>query len=174
VRGRSARVVLDELIERLRLGVGVLEHPEEVLEQHDLAADDGTAHAAASGAVDEVLEQRVADEFGGDEVAAARFTDVHRVEARRHAVGAVERHGASAAISASCDDGRRWDDDASPPRVLAVVAGARREPPRRARDPARRVPPLDHALELAHSALRHCLARSTSREGEDSSGKALW
>jgi hypothetical protein len=101
----------------------------------------------------------VANDVRGDEVAAARLADVHRVEARRHAVGAVERHGPSAAVSASCDDGRGGDDDASPPRVLGVVARARRAPRRRTRDPAGRVPPLDHALELAQPALRHCLGQ---------------
>ena len=122
---RSARVVLDELVERLRLRVGVLEHPEEVLEQHDLAADDGPACSAdaggAAGAVDEVLEQGVADEVRGDEVAAARLADVHRVEARGHAVGAVERRRPRASAAAEGEDGR--GGDAPPPRVLQGEPG---------------------------------------------------
>ena len=96
--GRSTRVVLDELVQRLgRWGRG-LQQPHEVVAQHHHPADFGDAGAvaahAAARAVHEVLEQRVADEVGGDEVAAARLADVHRVEARGHAVGAVERRRA--------------------------------------------------------------------------------
>jgi hypothetical protein len=121
---RSARVILDELGKRLRLRVGVLEHPEEVLEQHDLAADDGPAgaYAGAARAVDEVLEQGVADEVRGDEVAAARLADVDRVEARGQAVGAVERCRPRATTTAEGKDGR--GSDALPPRVLQSEAGA--------------------------------------------------
>jgi hypothetical protein len=55
----SASVVVDQLVEGLRLRVGVLQHPEEVLEEDDLAADDGAccrSPGGAAGAVDEGLE----------------------------------------------------------------------------------------------------------------------
>ena len=128
---RSARVVLDELVEGLGLRVRVLEHPEEVLEEDDLAADDGAAGlGGAAGAVDEGLEQRVGHELLGDEVPAARPADVDRVQALGHLVrGAVERRA---------------------PGVAAGLAGRRR-----AGDAAGRVPPPDHAPQLAQPALRH-------------------
>ena len=46
---RSARVVVDELVERLRLRVRVLHQPQ-VLEQHDFAADDGARRSAGAPA----------------------------------------------------------------------------------------------------------------------------
>lgn len=82
--------------------------------------------------------------------------------------------------------------DAAPPFLPADASAAvraarrrrprrRRAPRRRAGDPARRVPPLDHALELAQPALRHCnhhhrtLARERSlysfREREREGGR---
>ena len=132
---RSARVVLDELVEGLGLRVRVLEHPEEVLEEDDLAADDGAAGlGGAAGAVDEGLEQRVGHELLGDEVPAARPADVDRVQALGHLVrGAVERRAPGA----------------------GVLAGRRR-----AGDAAGRVPPPDHAPELPQPALRHCRLRA--------------
>jgi hypothetical protein len=133
---RSARVVLDELVEGLRLRVRVLQHPEEVLEEDDLAADHGAAGlGGAAGAVDEGLEQRVAHELLGDEVPAARLADVDRVQALGHLVrGAVERRAPGVAA------------------VVAVLAGRRRPG-----DAAGRVPPPDHAPQLPQPALRHCL-----------------
>jgi|UniRef100_A0A804LVX9 hypothetical protein len=140
----SARVVLDELVEGLRRRVRVLQHPQQVLEQHDLAADDGTRRrcpgAAAADAVEEGLEQRVAHQLLGDEVPAARLADVHRVQALGHLVRAVERRAARGAA------------------VVLTGAGRRR----RAGDAAGRVPPLDHAPKLGQPALRHCLASRSS------------
>jgi hypothetical protein len=127
----SAGVVLDELVEGLRLRVGVLQHPQQVLEQDHLAADHGAAGlSAAAGAVDEGLEQRVAHEVLGDEVPAARPADVDRVQALGHLVCAVERRAAH--VAAGAVGGRRGAGD---------VAG--------------RVPPPHHAPELPQPALRH-------------------
>ena len=75
------------------------------------------------------LEQQVAHELLGDEVTVARLADVHRVQALGHLVRAVERRRAAAAGDdggAVVDDGR-W----------------------RAGDAAGRVPPPDHAPQLA-------------------------
>jgi hypothetical protein len=108
---RSARVVLDELVEGFRLRVRVLQHPEEVLEEDHLAADDGAAGlSGAAGAVDEALEQRVAYELLGDEVPAARLADVDRVQALGHLVGAVERRARPALAGVG---GRRRAGDAA-------------------------------------------------------------
>ena len=146
---RSARVVVDELVERLRLRVRVLHEPQ-VLEQHDLAADDGARRSA--GAVDEGLEQRVAHQLLGDEVPAARPADVHRVQALGHLVRAVERRTPRA----------RFAGDGAVV-VVAVVSRWRRGA---GDDAALRVPPLDHAPELAQPALRHCcLSPSIGRMG---------
>ena len=151
-RQRSARVVLDELVEGLGLRVRVLEHPEEVLEEDDLAADDGAAGlGGAAGAVDEGLEQRVGHELLGDEVPAARPADVDRVQALGHLVrGAVERRAPGVAAAAT---------------VVAVLAGRRR-----AGDAAGRVPPPDHAPELPQPALRHC-PPSRSSSLDDGAGR---
>jgi len=128
---RSARVVVDELVERLRLRARVLQHPQQVLEQHDLADDDGARHSpggagAAAGAVDEGLEQQVAHELLGDEVTVVRLADLHRVQALGH-IHAVERR--RAAVLVAGDDGP----------IVAVVAGRWR-----AGDAAGRVPPPEH------------------------------
>ncbi|CAD6270396.1 unnamed protein product [Miscanthus lutarioriparius] len=115
---RSARVVVDELVERLRLRVRVLHKPQ-VLEQHDLAADDGARRSA--GAVDEGLEQQVAHELLGDEVTVARLADVHRVQALGHLVRAVERRRAAALVAGSETMAPSWP---SPPSPLAGGARA--------------------------------------------------
>jgi len=158
---QSARVVVDELVEGLRLRVGVLQHPQEVLEQHDLAADDDGAWSCRSaGAVDEGLEQRVAHEVLGDEVPAARLADVDRVQALGHLVRAVERRALRVA----------GDDVAA--AVVAVVVVSRWRRRRAGDDAARRVPPLDHAPELAQPALRHCcLSPSIGRDGAPERGR---
>jgi hypothetical protein len=140
----AARVVVDELVEGLRLRVRVLQHPQQVLEQHDLAADHhGARRRSPAAAVHEGPEQRVAHELLGDQVPAPRLAHVHRVQALGHLVRAVERRRPAAA-----GDG---DDGAV---VVVAVAGRRR----RARDAARRVPPPYHAPQLAQPALRHWLA----------------
>jgi hypothetical protein len=139
----SAGVVLDELVEGLRLRVGVLQHPQQVLEKDHLAADHGAAGlSAAAGAVDEGLEQRVAHEVLVDEVPAPRLADVHRVHALGHLVRAVERRTA---------------------RVAGAVLGGRR----RAGDAAGRVPPPDHAPQLPRSALRHPLLSCRSSSSDE-------
>lgn len=79
---------MDELIEGIGLRVGVLEHPQEVLEEHHFAADDGVA--AAVGARNEVLEEWVVDEVAVDDITPARFSDVYGMESGGYIV-AVER-----------------------------------------------------------------------------------
>ncbi|KAH0455183.1 hypothetical protein IEQ34_015215 [Dendrobium chrysotoxum] len=86
---------MDELVERIRLRVGVLEHPQEVLEEHHFAADDGvTAAGAGVGtavrALNEVLEEWVVDEVAVHDIPPARFSDVYGMESGGHIV-AVER-----------------------------------------------------------------------------------
>ncbi|GLT56193.1 hypothetical protein SLA2020_292550 [Shorea laevis] len=72
-------VELDELLHGLRLQIGVFEHPQQVLEQDDLAGDvDGTVVVA--GPLRELAEERVVDNVGADEVPSPRFPDVDRLE----------------------------------------------------------------------------------------------
>jgi hypothetical protein len=135
----------------------VLQHPEEVLEEDDLAADDDGTRGTpgAAGAVDEGLEQRVAHELLRDEVPAARPADVHRVQALGRLVRAVERRAARVAGGGGDGVGvSRWRRGAGD-------------------DAARRVPPpLDHAPEFAQPALSHgcCLSPSVGLGPRTSDG----
>lgn len=77
----SAGIEFDELVEGLRRGVAVLEHPKKVLEQHHLAAHDDGAGVVVRGALaDQDLEERVVDETGADEVPPAGLADVDGAE----------------------------------------------------------------------------------------------
>lgn len=77
----SAGIKFDELVEGLRRGVAViLEHPEEVFEQHHLAVhDDGVGVVVRGALADQDLEERVVDETGADEVPPAGLADVDGV-----------------------------------------------------------------------------------------------
>lgn len=75
----SAGIQFDELVDGLRRGVAVLEHPKEVLEQHHLTAHDDGARVGG-GATGEDLEEAVLDEVGADEVTPAGLADVDGVE----------------------------------------------------------------------------------------------
>lgn len=139
-----ASVELDELVERVWLGVSVLDHPEKVLEEHNLAPheSDGTAVVGAAGALYEHLEQRVAGDVGADEVPPPRLADVDGVKAERVAVAVdggwlprAARHGGGGGG--------------------ATVASGGGEA-------AEGVPPLEHALELAKPAALSHLACSPS------------
>ncbi|CAA0810964.1 Unknown protein, partial [Striga hermonthica] len=79
----SADVKFGELAQRLRLGIGVFQHPEEVLEHNDLAADDDRVFlltAAAGAPIDELAEERIFRNVGRDEVPPPRLPDVDRAE----------------------------------------------------------------------------------------------
>jgi len=82
IKSNLQRVVLDQIIERLRLRIGILEHPEQVFEEHHLAADDGDGGVAiVAGPLHQFSEDRIVDDLGAEEVAAARLADVHGVKA---------------------------------------------------------------------------------------------
>ncbi|KAG6538916.1 hypothetical protein ZIOFF_004068 [Zingiber officinale] len=84
-----ARIQLDELVDGLRRGVAVLEHPKEVLEQHHLAAYDDGGARVGGGATGEDLEEAVLDKVGADEVPSAGLADVDGVENGRGAAVTV-------------------------------------------------------------------------------------
>lgn len=133
-----AGVELDELVERFGLWIRIVEHPQEVLEEDDLAANDDGAVVAGAGALDQGLEEGMAEHVRGDEVAAARLADVDGVEPGGDLVGAVEGGGGGGAPVGVV------------PGVvgLAGAGGAARAG---AVDDVVRlggVPALDHALEL--------------------------
>ncbi|URE49266.1 hypothetical protein MUK42_33595 [Musa troglodytarum] len=74
--------------------VGVHEHPEEVLEQHHLAANHCAGAAAAVTVcvtLGDDLEERVVDHVGANEVPPSRLADVDQVEPVTLLVAAV--HG---------------------------------------------------------------------------------
>ncbi|CAI0387659.1 unnamed protein product [Linum tenue] len=73
---KSAGVEIGELVDRFRQGIGVLEHPEQVLEQDDLAPHAYVVAAAAVGALRQLPEQRVVHNVGAQEVPPPRFPDV--------------------------------------------------------------------------------------------------
>lgn len=90
----SAGVVLHELVDRIGLQVGVHEHPEEVLEQHHLAANHCAGAAAAVTVcvtLGDDLEERVVDHVGANEVPPSRLTYVDQVEPVTLLVAAI--HG---------------------------------------------------------------------------------
>lgn len=62
----AAGVELHQLVDGLGRRLSVLEHPEEVLKQHDLAIDDDLSTVWVNGSLREDLEERVADEVGTD------------------------------------------------------------------------------------------------------------
>ncbi|KAG6534584.1 hypothetical protein ZIOFF_008487 [Zingiber officinale] len=76
----SAGIQFDELVDGLRRGVAVLEHPKEVLEQHHLAAYDDGGARVGGGATGEDLEEAVLDKGAADEVPSAGLADVDGVE----------------------------------------------------------------------------------------------
>ncbi|KAH7857417.1 hypothetical protein Vadar_012480 [Vaccinium darrowii] len=66
------------------MGVGIFQHPKQVIEQHNLAinADSSSSSsiAAAVGFVDQNLEQRMVNYVRANKVLPPRFPDVYGVE----------------------------------------------------------------------------------------------
>jgi len=80
-----AGVEVDEFVERLGLWVGVVEHPEQVFEEDNLACDiDGVVLVVGvvAGPLHEFPEDGVVEDAGGDTVEAAGLADVDGVEIR--------------------------------------------------------------------------------------------
>lgn len=144
VRTRSASVELDELVDGPGLGVGVLEHPQQVLEQHHLAGHaDGSRVVVVGGAVgpgggplDELAEEGVAEDGGADEVAATGLADVDGVE-----VGWGDGGGGGGGAAVVGDGGDVAAAASAAAGGGAVAAGA-----------AEGVPLLEDGLELCELA----------------------
>lgn len=75
-----AKVAVNEIVEGVGLRVSILEHPEQVFEEDNLARDiDGSVIMGVAGPLRQLAEERVTDDVGADEVAPPRFTDIHRL-----------------------------------------------------------------------------------------------
>lgn len=85
----SASVELNELVQGLRLRIGILEHPEQVFKQDDLAGDANGVVAGVAGPLHELAEERVVDDLRSDKVPPPRLPDVYRVEISRDGSGGV-------------------------------------------------------------------------------------
>lgn len=72
-------VELDELVQRVGLRVGVLQHPEQMFEEDDLAGDVDGVVVGVAGPLHQLPEDRVVDDVGADEVAPSGFPDVDGV-----------------------------------------------------------------------------------------------
>lgn len=83
---QSAGVKIGEFVERLRLRIGVVEHPEQVFEQNNLARHVDAVvlflGAAVAGPVHQLPEQRVSDNLRAHQVLPPRLPDVHGAERR--------------------------------------------------------------------------------------------
>lgn len=80
-RRPSAGVELHQLTQRLCLSIGVLQHPEQVLEQHHLTGyGDRLPISAGAPSTDELAEERALHDVGGNEVSPPRLAHVDRVE----------------------------------------------------------------------------------------------
>lgn len=83
---QSAGVKIGEFVKRLRLRIGVVEHPEQVFEENDLARHVDAVllllRAAVAGPVHQLPEQRVFDNLCAHQVLPPRLPDVHGAERR--------------------------------------------------------------------------------------------
>lgn len=85
---RSVKIC--QLIKALRrLGITVLKHPQQVIEQHHFASDGDRVLGVAGRPFHEFLEKGVVDDVGADEVAAPRLAHVDRVEVVLVVVGGI-------------------------------------------------------------------------------------
>jgi len=91
---QSAGVKIGEFVERLRLRIGVVEHPEQVFEQNNLARHVDALllllRAAVAGPVHQLPEQRVFDNLRAHQVLPPRLADVHGAERRGVGVGGYD------------------------------------------------------------------------------------
>lgn len=127
----SASVEFHQIVQRLQLGIGILEHPKQVLEQNHLAADDGGGPCliCRSGRlIGEHPEDRVVHQVGTDEVPSPGFSDIYLLEAFAVSVGHCGSPSPVIAAGICCDGAR----------CAAQLACW--------------LPLLDHALELAQFA----------------------
>ncbi|KAJ1437094.1 hypothetical protein SESBI_03936 [Sesbania bispinosa] len=97
--GRSACVELDEFIQRFRLRISVLKHPEKVLEQNNLACHvDGVIIVVLirrfARPIHQLPEEWMSGDVGAHEVSPPRLADENRTELRSRWRVAVVGDGA--------------------------------------------------------------------------------
>lgn len=77
---RSTGVELHEFLQRLGIGIGILEHPEQMLEQHNFARYIDSFVVGVGGPSSQLSEHRMINDIGADEVAPAGLADVDGME----------------------------------------------------------------------------------------------